>query len=110
MVLKSIEPKNLGGMDYSIYKFILEPFYKRNKATEYRINIYQNVFDENMIIFDIAYEHYIIKIVSTSDYLELNIADIVNNKTYNKITLSYREDFCFTTMKKLIDLEIQTIL
>lgn len=110
MVLKSIETKDLGGMDYSIYKFILEPFYKRDKATEYRINIYQNVFDENMIIFEIAYKHYIIKIVSTSDCLKLNIADIVNNKTYNKITLSYIEDFSFAFVKKLIDLEIQTIL
>lgn len=110
MVLKALEIKELGRLDYCIYMFILEPFYKKNKADEYEVYIYKDIYDEDTTVFKVMYKHYIISCTSSKDCLKLNTFDITKNKTYNKISFSYTEEFSFTTMKKLIDLEIQTIL
>ena len=110
MVLKALEIKELGGLDYSIYKFILEPFYKQNKADKYKIYIYKNIFDEDTVYFKVTYQHFIIRFMSSKECLKMAIIDTVKNETYNRISLSYFSDFSFTTLKKLIDLEIQTIL
>ena len=109
MVPKTIKTKELSGMDYTIYKFILESFYAQNK-TKYKIYIYKNIIDEDTIYFKVTYQHFIIRFISSKECLKMAIIDTVKNETYNKISLSYMNDFSFTTLKKLIDLEIQTIL
>lgn len=109
MVLKTIKAKELSGLDYTIYKFILESFYTQNK-TKYKIYIYKNIFDEDTIYFKVTYQHFIIRFISSKECLKMAIINTVKNETYNRISLSYFSDFSFTTLKKLIDLEIQTIL
>lgn len=110
MVLKAIRAKELSGMDYCIYKFILESFYRQNKTNEYRIYIYRNIYDEDAIFFKVTYQHFIIRFISSKECLKMAIIDTAKNETYNRISLSYIDDFSFATLKKLIDLEIQTIL
>lgn len=107
MVLKIIEAKELSGLDYTIYKFILESFYTQNK-TRYKIYIYKNIFDEDTIYFKVTYQHFIIRFISSKECLKMAITDTVKNETHNRISLSYFSDFSFTTLKKLIELEIQT--
>lgn len=109
MVLKTIEAKELSRLDYTIYKFILESFYTQNK-TRYKIYIYKNIFDEDTIYFKVTYQHFIIRFISSKECLKMAIIDTVKNETYNRISSSYFSNFSFTTLKKLIDLEIQTIL
>ena len=90
-----------------LYKFILESIFKANK--EIKVTIRQSD-NNNIVIFIIKYKNYVLAITSKENELLLYRYNIISQIFYDRISLNYNIHWTQTTVKILIDLQIQMLL
>lgn len=89
-----------------LYKFILESIFKANK--EIKVTIRQSD-NNNIVIFIIKYKNYVLAITSKENELLLYRYNIISQIFYDRISLNYNIHWTQTTVKILIDLQIQIL-